>query len=68
MPSAPGFGEREPIHSPLPCEAWPQTLFFFFFTRIINLGSKKGAKGKNEKYQGVPEVADPRKTSASVQL
>ena len=42
--------------------------FFFFFTRIINLGSKKGAKGKNEKYQGVPEVADPRKTSASVQL
>ena len=66
MPSAPGFGGREPIHSPLPREAWPQTLFFL--TRIINLGSKKGAKGKNEKYQGVPEVADPRKTSASVHL
>lgn len=39
----------------------------FFLTRIINLGSQKGAKGKN-KYQGVPEIADPRKTSASVHL
>ena len=38
-----------------------------FLTRIINLGSQKGAKRKN-KYQGVPEVADPRKTSASVHL